>query len=142
MIRIVLFFVALGQPSLAETVVAARTIQAQTIITLSDLALVEGEKPGGESDMELFIGMEARVALYAGRPVRVGDVGFPAIVDRNQLIPLIYQNSGLVIRTEGRALGRAGVGEIVRVMNMASRNTVSARVGADGAAYVMTGASG
>ncbi|WP_089997171.1 flagellar basal body P-ring formation chaperone FlgA [Cognatiyoonia koreensis] len=126
----------------AETVVAARTIQAQTIIAATDLVLQDGDVSGGESDPALFIGMEARVALYAGRPIRVGDVGFPALVDRNQLVPLVYENNGLLIRTEGRALGRAGAGEMVRVMNMSSRNTVSARIGPDGAAYVLAGADG
>ena len=141
MIRFLLILFLAG-PATAETVVAARTIQAQTIIAASDLALQQTTLPGGESDPALFIGMEARVALYAGRPIRVSDVGFPAIVDRNQLIPLVYDANGLVIRTEGRALGRAGVGEIIRVMNMASRNTVSARIGSDGAAYVMSGGNG
>jgi len=108
----------------------------------SDLVIQSGTLAGGESDPKLFIGMEARVALYAGRPIRASDVGFPAIVDRNQLIPLVYDANGLIIRTEGRALGRAGVGEVIRVMNMASRNTVSARVGPDGAAYVMSGGEG
>jgi flagella basal body P-ring formation protein FlgA len=123
-------------PAMAETVIAARTIPPQTVITAADLLLQDTASVGGESDPALFIGMETRVALYAGRPVHVADVGFPAIVDRNQLIPLVYSNQGLVIRTEGRALGRAGIGETIRVMNMASRTTVSARIGDDGAAYV------
>lgn len=138
MIRAILLL-CLASPAAAETVVAARTIQAQTIISEADLAMHPDKLPGGESDPALFVGMEARVALYAGRPVLVVDVGFPAIVDRNQLVALIYDANGLTIRTEGRALGRAGVGEIIRVMNMSSRNTVSARIGSDGAAYVMTG---
>ena len=37
---------------------------------------------------------------------------------------------------EGRALDRAGPGDVIRVMNLSSRTTVSARVGLDGAAYV------
>jgi len=142
MIRPVLIFLFFGQALAAETIVAARTIQAQTIVAASDLATQDADMPGGESDPALFIGMEARVALYAGRPIRVGDVGFPAIIERNQLVPLIYKNNGLLIQTEGRALGRAGAGEMVRVMNLASRNTVSARIGEDGAAYGLSGANG
>ncbi|WP_373487298.1 flagella basal body P-ring formation protein FlgA, partial [Blastomonas sp.] len=38
--------------------------------------------------------------------------------------------------TDGRALGRAGVGDVIRVMNLTSRTTVTAQIGADGAAYV------
>ncbi|EPX84160.1 Flagellar basal body P-ring biosynthesis protein [Rubellimicrobium thermophilum DSM 16684] len=38
--------------------------------------------------------------------------------------------------SRGRALDRAGVGETVRVMNLDSRVTVTARMGADGMAHV------
>ena len=50
------------------------------------------------------------MAIYAGRPVRPGDLGPPALVERNQLVPLVYQPGGLAISTEGRALGRGGGG--------------------------------
>jgi len=126
----------LAMPATAETIVAARTIPAMTLIAPEDLIIREGTVTGGESDPLLFIGMESRVALYAGRPVRVGDVGFPAVVDRNQIISLIYNQGGLRIATEGRSLARAGPGDVIRVMNLASRTTVTARVGTDGVAYV------
>lgn len=131
----VLSLVLAGQAT-AETVVAARTIRAHTVIAASDLLLRDVIIPGGVSDPEFLIGMEARVALYAGRPIRPGDVGFPAVVERNQILPLIYNRSGLSITTDGRALDRAGPGDVIRVMNLASRSTVSARIGIDGAAYV------
>jgi flagella basal body P-ring formation protein FlgA len=134
--RLALCFWLLTGPALAETVVATRTIRPQEILAPADLILQPVVVPGGVSDPDLLIGQEARVALYAGRPVRAGDVGPPALVERNSLVSLIYSTSGLRISTEGRALDRAGPGEMVRVMNLASRTTVSARIGPDGAAYV------
>lgn len=124
------FLCLLPAPVAAETVVAARTIRAQTILTAQDLAV----QPGGTGDVTVadLVGQEARVALYAGRPVARGDVGPPAVVDRNQIVPLIYEGNGLSILTEGRALGRAAMGEYVRVMNLVSRSTVTGRVTADG----------
>ena len=101
-----------------------------------DVVLNSRDIPGGVSDMNDIIGMEARVALFAGRPIRPGDIGFPAVVERNQLIPLLYEQNGLLITTEGRALGRAGPGDRIRVMNISSRSTVTAQIGADGVAYV------
>ncbi len=126
----------LAAPTLAETVVAARTLPAQTLISPEDLVIQPQDVPGAVSDPALLIGMEARVALYAGRPIRPGDVGFPAIVERNEVIAMIYASGGIHIATEGRALDRAGPGDVIRVMNLASRTTVTARIGADGAAYV------
>ncbi|MEY1557266.1 flagellar basal body P-ring formation chaperone FlgA [Yoonia sp. R2331] len=136
MIRLAFFLVLIAGPAAAEVLVAARTIPAQSLIRAEDLLLRNVASNGGVDDPLLLIGMEARVALYAGRPVRPADVGFPAIVDRNQIVPLIYNTGGLYIATEGRSLGRAGVGEVVRIMNLSSRSTVSARIGEDGAAYV------
>lgn len=126
----------LPQVVLSDTVVAARTIRAQTVLTADDLGLKNLEVTGGVDDVSQLIGKESRVALYAGRPVRLSDVGPPAIVTRNELVQIVFQSQGLSIVTEGRALGRAGVGERVRVMNLSSRNTVSGTVGIDGRVLV------
>lgn len=123
-------------PATADTLVAARTLPAMSIITEADLILRDDDIPGGVSDPALIIGMEAKVALYAGRPIRAGDVGYPAVVARNQIVPMVFDAGGIRVSTEGRALDRAGPGEIIRVMNLTSRNTVSAVIGADGVAYV------
>ncbi|WP_420820885.1 flagellar basal body P-ring formation chaperone FlgA [Roseovarius dicentrarchi] len=123
-------------PSLADTVVAARTIRAQTLITAQDLAVKSVDVVGAIADPARVVGQEARVALYAGRPIRPGDVGPPALVERNQIIALIYDKSGLSITTEGRSLSRAGPGEMVRVMNMTSRITVTGQVLPDGRVFV------
>jgi flagella basal body P-ring formation protein FlgA len=139
--RIFLLLLALAAagaaaPAAADVLVATRTIPARTVIGPDDVMLREGDVPGALDDPALAVGMEARVALYANRPIRAGDLGLPAIVERNQIIPLIYRNGALLISTDGRALDRAGPGDTIRVMNIASRATVTARIGADGAAYV------
>ena len=136
MIRLVIILASMASTVGADTVVAARTIPAQSTIMPEDVVLNSRDIPGGVSDMNDIIGMEARVALFAGRPIRPGDIGFPAVVERNQLIPLLYEQNGLLITTEGRALGRAGPGDRIRVMNISSRSTVTAQIGADGVAYV------
>ena len=136
MIRPLTLAICVAGPVAADTVVAARTIPAQSMIMPDDVLIRDRDVPGSVENPDDIIGMEARVALYAGRPIRPADVGFPAVVERNQIIALHYQSSGLMISTEGRALGRGGPGDIIRVMNLSSRSTVSARIGADGAGYV------
>ncbi len=131
-----LICILLPLDALAETLVAARTIRAQELIGPEDLILRDVQMAGGLADPAVVIGMEARVAIYAGRPIRPGDIGTPSVVDRNEVIPLIYSSGGLRISTEGRALGRAGPGEIIRVMNLSSRTTVTARIDQYGAAHV------
>jgi len=57
-------------------------------------------------------------------------------VDRNQIVPLVFKQGGLSITAEGRSLSRAAAGEIVRVMNLSSRTTVSGIVLANGSIQV------
>ncbi len=132
----VLLILALAPPVGAESVVATRTIRAKAVVAAEDLTLVSAELPGALNDPSMAVGLEARVSIYAGKPVRPGDLGPPTLVDRNQLVRLIYVAGGLAISTEGRSLGRGSEGDDVRVMNLGSRNTVSGRIGPDGAVYV------
>ena len=135
MLRLIVVLL-LSQPALAESVVATRTIRAKTLISADDLTLVSAELPGALGDPALAIGQEARVSIYAGKPVKGDDLGPPTLVQRNQLVTLIYLTGGLSISTEGRALDRGAEGEVLRVMNLGSKNTVSGRVGPDGTVYV------
>ncbi|WP_114964765.1 flagellar basal body P-ring formation chaperone FlgA [Alkalilacustris brevis] len=123
-------------PALAETLVVTRTVRAGEVLAPQDLAIIPETTPGSFNNPAGVIGMEARVALYAGRPLRQGDVGPPALVERNQIVTLVYRQGGLRITTDARALGRAGAGEAVRAMNLASRSTISAVVGQDGTLHV------
>ncbi len=132
----ILLFLAGAPAASADIVVAAHTIRAQAVIRPGDLVLKPGEMPGVADRPDLLIGLEARVALYAGRPIRFSDVGPPAVIERNQLVPLVFMQGGLRISAEGRSLERAGAGEVVRVMNMSSRATVSGRVLPDGRVMV------
>lgn len=134
--RVLALWLLLAGPALAENVVATRTIPAGSIIGPEDVTLVEAVLPGALADLSLALGQETRTAIYAGRPVRASDLGPPTLVQRNQLVPLIYRSGGLAITTEGRALARGSVGEVIRIMNLGSRTTVSGRIGADGAVYV------
>jgi flagella basal body P-ring formation protein FlgA len=126
----------LGLPASAETLVATRNIRAQSVISPDDIGVVNRSTPGALTAAEQALGREARVTLYAGRPIHPGDLGTPAIVDRNQIVPLAFHSGPLAILTEGRALARAGVGDTIRVMNLASRTTVTGRVTADGTVVV------
>lgn len=136
MIRFILTWLFLATAAQADVLVAARTIPAQAIITADDLLFRDLADANGISDAARVIGQEARVALFAGRPIRPQDIGTPAVVDRNQLIPLLFTRGGLVIKAEGRALNRAGPGDVIRVMNIASRNTVTARIDGAGVGHV------
>ncbi len=120
--------VLLSAPADAETLVATRTIRSQAIIRAEDVMVTDDRVPGALGSVEAVLGKEARVILYAGRPIRHGDVGPPALIERNQIVTLRYVTGGLRITAEARALDRAGAGDSLRVMNLSSRSTVTGHV--------------
>jgi flagella basal body P-ring formation protein FlgA len=132
--RMFLLTLALAGPSvaLADIVVPTRTIRAKEIIAPTDLVTKEQDVPGAIATPDILVGQEARVALYPGRPIRTGDFGPPALVDRNDLVVLVFDRQPLSITAEGRALGRGAVGDRIRVMNLSSRTTVTGLIRLDG----------
>jgi flagella basal body P-ring formation protein FlgA len=120
----------------ADVLIANRTIRAQTILAADDVAVVTGDVPGSLVSPDEAIGLETRVAIYSGRPIMAGDVGEAAIVERNQIVKLVYLTGSLSIYADARALGRAGPGDLIRVMNLTSKSTVSGIVAPDGSVYV------
>jgi flagellar basal body P-ring formation protein FlgA len=116
----------------AQTVVATRVLRAQTVIAGDDVTLEGAATPGALAALEQAVGREARVTLYPGRPIRPDQLGTPAVVERNQIVRMIYTEGPLNIMAEGRALDRAGPGELVRVMNLSSRQVVTGLVRGSG----------
>ena len=131
-----ILFLILPDMAMADSVVATRTIKAQSVVQMEDITLAEGAIPNALDSLASVVGQEARISIYAGRPILAADLGPPTVVDRNQIVSLVYQSGALAILTEGRALARGGVGDVIRVMNLASRSTVSGRIAADGTVLV------
>jgi len=132
MFRIFALSLLFGTPAVAESLIATRIVRAQTLLSAADVTLVAAEISGALTNPADVLGLEARVTLYPGRAVRAGDIGPPALVERNQLVTLVYAAGGLGITTEGRALARGGVGDVIQVMNLSSRSILAAQVAKDG----------
>ncbi len=128
--RLAVLAIMLSAPAQAA-ITAARDLPAGTIIAPSDLAWIE-EVPGGIDDPALAIGKQARVAIYEGRPVVAGALRAPVLISRNQIVRVAFDSGPLRIETEGRALSEGAAGDVVRVMNLTSRNTISAVINPDG----------
>lgn len=124
-------------PAMGDALTAARVIRANAIIEPSDFVVSDMSIAGALSAEVDISGMEARVTLYPGRPIMPAHVGPAALVTRNQPVTLIYRSGGLSIATEARALSRGGVGDTVRVMNLASRATIVGQVRHDGKVEVL-----
>ena len=138
MTRLVLAFLMSLLPvaALAESVVPTRTIRANDMIEPQDLTLKPIANPNAFTRIHDVVGQEARVTLYAGRPILFDDIGPPAVVSRNEIVVLRYEASGLTILTEGRSLERGGIGDRIRIMNLDSRTTLFGQIQKDGSVRV------
>lgn len=122
----------LPTPLMADSLVANRLIKAGQIIQDNDLAHVEAPIAGALQSFDQAVGLEARVTIYPGRPILPEALGAPTVISRNQIVTLSFLSNGLTIMTEGRALAAGTTGDIIRVINLASRNTVVGRIMPDG----------
>lgn len=112
----------LAAPAWAQPPVANQTLPAGAIISDADIT---GDGAG-------VVGMQTRVAIYAGRPIPATALRTPVVVSRNQITRITYSAGPLTIETEVRTLAEGAEGQVIRVMNTTSRNIISARVNPDG----------
>ncbi len=122
----------LAAPVGAESLVASRAIPARSVIAPEDLRVAAAAIPGALSDPAAVEGMETKVTIYEGRPIRAGDLVPAAIVERNQIVRLRFERGPLLIAADGRALDRGAAGDRIRVMNLASRVIVTGDVSETG----------
>ncbi len=127
-IFLALIVVSLGctaVPSAAQSVQSARPVKINTIVTADDLVIAPGSVSGAFERVEDAVGLETRKTLYPGRPVMIGDLGPITVIERNQLVQLLFEHGALKITADGRSLGRAALGQRVQVMNSDSRLIVT-----------------
>jgi flagella basal body P-ring formation protein FlgA len=128
----------LASPAVADTLIATRSLRPRQPILAADLAVEAGDvQPGALSDPGEVLGQELRAAVYKGQPILRANLAPAALVERNGIVTLLYQRGGIAIATEGRALDRGAAGEVIRVMNAASRATLSGVVTADGQVRIL-----
>ena len=76
---------------------------------------------GQVSDPGQLIGSEARRALPPGRVLSERDLQAPRLVARGRTVQLVYRRPGLELQALGIAQADGALGELVRVVNLDSR---------------------
>ncbi|WP_108501978.1 flagellar basal body P-ring formation chaperone FlgA [Paracoccus indicus] len=115
---------------------AARTLPAGSVISAGDLRVIDTDRPG-LTDPSAAIGMQTRITIYEGRPLHANMLRPPRVVSRNQVVRLSFLRGGLRIDTEGRTMDDGAAGDMIRVMNIGSRSTITAQVMPDGTLAVI-----
>lgn len=111
-----------------EAAVLARGIDRNEVLKASDV-IVE-RRPKAEvgvdnTSRDLAVGMQARRQLRAGQALRSADLAKPDLVQRDQAVTLIYESAGLYLTIRGKATESGTEGDVVSVLNLQSKRTVS-----------------
>jgi flagella basal body P-ring formation protein FlgA len=114
-----------------EAAVLARAVERGEMLKHSDVLVERRPKAEVGNDLALrdnAVGMQARRQLRAGQALKTADLARPDLVTRDQNVTLIYQAAGLYLTIRGKALDGGTEGDVVSVMNLQSKRTVSGTV--------------
>lgn len=101
-------------------------LQAKDFILIKrPVAQVNGDVMSSLADL---VGMLPRRSLRAGEPIRSADIAKPILVEKDQLVMVVYQSKGFSLTMRGRASAKGTMGETIKVMNPQSKRLVDAVV--------------
>ena len=114
-----------------EAAVLARNVERNEILKSSDVVVERRPKAEVGTDpaaRDRAVGMQARRQLRAGQAIRTADLVKPDLVQRDQNVTLIYEAPGIYLTMRGKALENGTEGDVVNVMNLQSKRTLSGTV--------------
>jgi len=120
----------------AEVAVLTRNVDRNELLRSGDLVVERrprAELAGAEPAVRDFaVGMQMRRQVRAGQALKITDLAKPDLVQRDQNVTIIFQTAGIYLTTRGKALDTGSEGDIVNVVNLQSKRTVTGRVSGRG----------
>jgi len=111
-----------------EAAVLTRNVERGDMLKASDVVAERRPKAEVGNDAaarDSAVGMQARRQLRAGQALKAADLVKPDLVTRDQSVTLIYDAAGLYLTMRGKALDGGTEGDVVNVLNLQSKRTVS-----------------
>lgn len=121
-------------PATVEVSVLTRAVDKGELLRVEDFgpASLPASQARGAVAPADAAGREAVRLLRSGSPVRATDLATPRVVRRGDAVTIFVVNEALRITASGRALGDAGQGEPVRVLNLSTNRTLDGVADASG----------
>jgi flagella basal body P-ring formation protein FlgA len=114
-----------------EVGVLTRNVERTDILKSADVVVERRPRAEVGADpaaREQALGMQMRRQMRAGQPLRVADMAKPDLVQRDQAVTVIFQTAGIYLTTRGKALDNGTEGDVVSVLNIQSKRTVTGTV--------------
>ena len=115
-----------------------RNIAAGEIVQPQDLVWGKAALAPADAatDPDAVVGLAAKRTLRAGAAVAGRDVAAPQVIKANDVVTLVFEDGGVSLSLQAKALTGGGVGDTISVQNVTSKKTVQAVVSGPGQAVV------
>ncbi|HEY8191838.1 MAG TPA: flagellar basal body P-ring formation chaperone FlgA [Alphaproteobacteria bacterium] len=118
-----------------------KTLRNGDIISAADINWIEVDTKDLQNDQLLkeedFIGKTPRRMVNAGKPVRDNELEKPSLIERGDMVTLVYRTGPITLTAKGKALQGGAAGDLVKFVNIASNRTLDGIVSADHEITVM-----
>ncbi|PZP38924.1 MAG: flagella basal body P-ring formation protein FlgA [Pseudomonas fluorescens] len=121
-------------PVLKQPVQKGETIQADNVM-MQEIPTSQAFASTITS-MDELVGQQAVRPLGAATPVNRLHVKVAALVSRNQLVIMIYRKGGIELSGRAQALEDGQAGQTIRLINPATRSSITGTVTRDGSVEV------
>lgn len=121
-----------------EVLAYARSIMAGEIVQPQDLvwAKMAGAPADAPRDSDAVIGLAAKRPLREGAAVSLRDVAAAQVIKTGDLVTVTYEDDGISLSLQGKAMAAATTGEVFAVQNTLSKKIIQAVATGPGAAAV------
>ena len=121
-----------------EVLAYARSLAAGEIVQPQDLVYVKmaGAPLDAPRDADAVIGLATKRPLREGAAVQARDVGAPQVIKSGDLITVTYEDGGISLSLQGKAMATAAAGDVFAVQNTLSKKIIQAVATGPGAAAV------
>lgn len=125
---------------MVEVVAATRTLSRGDVVAENDLVIsripARQAIAGAATTAAEIVGLSPRRSVPAGQPLIPGDFSAPILVNRGDMVHIVYRSGALSLSADGRALASGAKGSTISVMNLSSNRVIDGVVNAAGTVEV------
>jgi len=121
-----------------EVLAYARSLATGEIVQPEDLVWVKAAASPSDAprDADALIGMTAKRALRQGSAASLRDVSTPQVIKAGDIVAVTYEDAGVALTLQGKAMAAGAVGEGLMVQNTASKKIIETVVTGPGSTAV------
>jgi flagella basal body P-ring formation protein FlgA len=121
-----------------EVLAYARSLATGEIVQPEDLVWVKAAAGPADApnDADALIGMTAKRPLRQGAAASLRDVSTPQVIKAGDIVAVTYEDAGVALTLQGKAMAAAAVGESLMVQNTASKKIIETVVTGPGSTAV------